>query len=88
MEVTPDVFILCSVSEYKIDAKRDKFLLLCTDGVWNVLSSQEAVEIANSAEQQEWRTAPEELARESWRRWINEEQIFADDMTVLFLKLC
>ncbi|CDI86257.1 protein phosphatase 2C, putative [Eimeria praecox] len=54
-------------AEYKIDAKRDKFLLLCTDG---------------------WRTAPEELARESWRRWISEEQIFADDMTVLFLKLC
>lgn len=35
----------------------------------------------------QWRTAPEELARESWRRWINEEQIFADDMTALFLKL-
>ncbi|CDI79160.1 protein phosphatase 2C, putative [Eimeria acervulina] len=74
-------------AEYKIDGKRDKFLLLCTDGVWNVISSQEAVEIANTAKQKEWRTAPEELARESWRRWINEEQIFADDMTALFLKL-
>ncbi|CDJ30768.1 protein phosphatase 2C, putative [Eimeria mitis] len=75
-------------AEYKVDEKRDNFLLLCTDGVWNVISSQEAVEIAHSAKQKEWRTAPEELARESWRRWINEEQIFADDMTVLFLKLC
>lgn len=40
-----------ALTEYKLDIKRDAFLLLCTDGVWNIMSSQEAVDVAYSARQ-------------------------------------
>lgn len=80
------VIAMPDVREYKLDVKRDLFLLLCTDGVWNIMSSQEAVELAHSARREGWQTAPEVLARESWRRWINQEQIFADDITALFME--
>lgn len=53
MHNTTYALVIRSLPEYKIDGKRDKFLLLCTDGVWNVISSQEAVEIANTAKQKE-----------------------------------
>ncbi|KAL8425698.1 hypothetical protein Efla_003076 [Eimeria flavescens] len=73
-------------AEYKLDVKRDLFLLLCTDGVWNTMSSQEAIELVHSAKREGRQMAPEALARESWRRWIYHEQLFADDITALLME--
>lgn len=87
LAATAGVIAVPDIKEYKLDMKRDAFLLLCTDGVWNIMSSQEAVEVAYSARQRKWQTAPEELARESWRRWMDQEQIFADDITALFMEI-
>ncbi|OEH76274.1 protein phosphatase [Cyclospora cayetanensis] len=72
------------VKEFRINPKRDAFLLVCSDGVWDVMSSQEAVDAVASAEA--WQSAPEAVACESWRRWIDRELIFADDITALCLR--
>ncbi|KAL8273878.1 hypothetical protein Esti_002201 [Eimeria stiedai] len=81
-----ETIVTVDASQYKLDAKRDAFLLLCTDGVWNIMSSQEAIELAYFARRKGGQTAPEALARESWRRWIYQEQLFADDITALFME--
>ncbi|XP_026192068.1 uncharacterized protein LOC34618185 [Cyclospora cayetanensis] len=78
------------VKEFRINPKRDAFLLVCSDGVWDVMSSQEAVDAVASAEAVSgrggWQSAPEAVACESWRRWIDRELIFADDITALCLR--
>jgi len=63
---------------------RDKFLVLGSDGLWEVLSSMEAVRLAGGL----YRTQPElvcgRLIEEAQRRWSKKGSSM-DDITVLFL---
>ena len=67
----------------------DESLVLCSDGVWEFLSSQEAVdlisqELKSSLEME----AAEKLCKTSWDRWIAEEHgVVVDDITALVAKL-
>ncbi len=64
------------------------FLLLCSDGVWEFISSQEAVKIASKFATGKAHMAAEELARVSWDRWMIEENgHVVDDITALVIHL-
>jgi serine/threonine protein phosphatase PrpC len=64
----------------------DQFILLCSDGVWEFMSSQEAVAIAARLPPRKAMQAAEEIARISWDRWIQEEGgRVVDDITAVLI---
>mmetsp|Transcript_12398 Transcript_12398/g.25191 ORF Transcript_12398/g.25191 Transcript_12398/m.25191 type:complete len:357 (-) Transcript_12398:295-1365(-) len=70
------------VSAYKVkDTWR--FMLLCSDGVWEFMSSEEAVNVVGKFSAAEAQKAAEALAAEAWTRWIQEEGNVVDDITVI-----
>jgi len=60
-----------------------RFMLLCSDGIWEFINSQEAVEIVGKFAPSEAQKAAESLASEAWNRWIQEEGNVVDDITVI-----
>lgn len=67
---------------------KHKFLLLCSDGVWEFVSPDESVNIINQFDSSKAMPAAEKLAKESWDRWIKEEGgAVVDDITVVLLYL-
>mmetsp|Transcript_39022 Transcript_39022/g.103132 ORF Transcript_39022/g.103132 Transcript_39022/m.103132 type:complete len:371 (-) Transcript_39022:41-1153(-) len=68
----------------KLEVQGDwRFLLLCSDGVWEFITSQEAVDIVAGYPPAEAQKAAEMLALEAWNRWIKEEENIVDDITVV-----
>jgi len=77
-----------SLSSHTIDPRSDKFVLLCSDGVWEFLTSDDAVQIVSQFDANEAMIAAERLASESWDRWMhymNGEVV--DDITALVVHL-
>ncbi|KAF3795713.1 putative protein phosphatase 2C 73 [Nymphaea thermarum] len=71
------------VTQWRI-TERDKFIVLATDGVWDVLSNQEAVEIVSSAEQKE--TSAKILAESAVNAWKRRRPgLCADDCSAICL---
>jgi serine/threonine protein phosphatase PrpC len=60
-----------------------RFLLLCSDGVWEFITSQEAVDLVSRYHPSDCQKGAEALASESWNRWIKEEGNVVDDITVI-----
>lgn len=67
----------------------DEFLLLCTDGVWEFISSQEGVDIiCNTQKENSPQESAEILAKESWDRWTKHMMgQVVDDITALVIIL-
>lgn len=63
------------------------FFVLCSDGVWEFISSQEAVDILAKFPRGQVQQASEALAQEAWKRWIKEEGNVVDDITVIVVYL-
>eukprot|EP00752_Nemacystus_decipiens_P018531 g16614.t1 len=61
------------------DAREAALLILATDGLWEFISDQEAVDIASRCS--EPREAVHQLTHEATNRWMKEEQV-VDDITV------
>ena len=65
---------------------QDEFLIACSDGVWEFISSQEAVE-----EIEKYRKNPAKaadgLATLAWNKWISQEEDVVDDITVVLAYL-
>jgi len=77
----PDVSVIDITSE-------DKILFLCSDGVWEFISPQEAVDLIKGHPPNMAMEAAEALAKEAWRRWIKEEEgTVVDDITVILVHL-
>mmetsp|Transcript_37581 Transcript_37581/g.79864 ORF Transcript_37581/g.79864 Transcript_37581/m.79864 type:complete len:449 (-) Transcript_37581:79-1425(-) len=73
-----------SVSSYSIAPGSDKFILLCSDGVWEFISSQEAVDAVGRFKKDEAPEAAELLAKLAWERWTQElGGEVVDDITAL-----
>jgi len=65
----------------------DKFLILASDGVWEFISNQEAVDIAVAAMSVGGPDAAvKALVEESTKRWHQEEEV-VDDITCLIVML-
>lgn len=64
-------------------SKDDRFFIACSDGVWEFISSQEAVDIVGKFSRADVQQAAEALAQEAWKRWIKEEGNVVDDITVI-----
>lgn len=74
------------VSKFSI-TKQDKFMLICSDGVWEFISSQEAIDIVSKYDPNDSVAAAEALAQEAWDLWIKEEGNVVDDITVILVYL-
>ncbi|WIA16852.1 hypothetical protein OEZ85_013785 [Tetradesmus obliquus] len=63
----------------------DKLLILASDGVWEFISSKEAVELVASCD------TPEDgcrlLVDEAHQRWLHEEEGVVDDITAVVVRL-
>ncbi|RQX73459.1 putative PP2C, partial [Toxoplasma gondii CAST] len=61
------------------------FVIIASDGVWEFISNQEAVNIVNEAMGSERKVrakaAAERLALEAFKRWVEEEGNVVDDIT-------
>jgi serine/threonine protein phosphatase PrpC len=66
----------------------DHVLLVCSDGVWEFITPNEAVQIVNEFPAAKAMVAAERLAKEAWDRWIKEEGgAVVDDITVVLVYL-
>merc|ERR1719174_435445 len=59
-----------SVSSLNIDPSIDKFLLIASDGVWEFVTSEEAVQEVACFQGNQAGAAAEHLAALSWERWM------------------
>ncbi|OII75505.1 PP2C like protein phosphatase [Cryptosporidium ubiquitum] len=75
------------INTFQIQPEKDAFILICSDGVWEFISSQEAVDIIAEGGSSDAQLSAEKLAREAWRRWIQEEGNVVDDITVQVIYL-
>mmetsp|Transcript_75827 Transcript_75827/g.142907 ORF Transcript_75827/g.142907 Transcript_75827/m.142907 type:complete len:387 (-) Transcript_75827:166-1326(-) len=75
------------VKEMDVDPL-DHILLLCSDGVWEFVTPQEAAELVAEFPAAKAMSAAEKLAKEAWDRWIREEGgAVVDDITVVLAYL-
>jgi serine/threonine protein phosphatase PrpC len=68
----------------------DAHLILCSDGVWEFIDSDEAAEMVSNhlAGGADYMTTAERLCKESWDRWIKEENgSVVDDITAIVVNL-
>jgi len=65
--------------------KNDAFIIVASDGVWEFISNQEAVDIVVSANGDPQKAA-EMLYTEADKRWRKEEEVI-DDISALVLYL-
>merc|ERR1712107_894313 len=69
-------------------AEEDVFLLLCSDGVWEFLSAQEAVDALKGYNHATGMQAAECLAKTAQAQWIkHEDGAVVDDITALIVYL-
>jgi serine/threonine protein phosphatase PrpC len=85
LSLRPYVSSQPEVFERKLDSK-DRFLVLGSDGVWDQLSSQEAVDIASRVSDPN--QAAREITNQARRRWQSEtEGLLSDDITAVVVRL-
>eukprot|EP00914_Ancora_sagittata_P012560 GHVO01024114.1.p1 GENE.GHVO01024114.1~~GHVO01024114.1.p1 ORF type:complete len:448 (+),score=78.26 GHVO01024114.1:31-1374(+) len=70
------------VSEYTIEDDVE-FFVLCSDGVWEFLSSQDVCDMVQVGGPAGVQAATEEICTESWERWLQEEETVVDDITAI-----
>lgn len=61
-----------------------KFMILASDGVWEFISSKEAVEIVGQYDTVE--EACRQLVDEAYQRWLTEEEGVVDDITAVVVR--
>uniref|UniRef100_A0A0G4FRS2 PPM-type phosphatase domain-containing protein n=1 Tax=Chromera velia CCMP2878 TaxID=1169474 RepID=A0A0G4FRS2_9ALVE len=75
------------VNEYSIEQGKDQLVLVCSDGVWEFITSQGAIDLVSKVGQRKAQKAAEALAQEAWMHWIKEEENVVDDITVQLIWL-
>lgn len=80
------------ISEYKLDVRRDKFVILASDGLWNVMSHKEVVEFVHKFRTKELKKNPlvrsskvaHALIEEALKKW-NKKCWSADNISVMIV---
>lgn len=67
-------------TEYELNPETDRFLVVATDGLWEFVDNQQAVELVD--EQVGPTDAVDVLVTEAATRWMQEEQVI-DDTTII-----
>merc|ERR1719401_132260 len=63
-------------------------LLVCSDGVWEFITPQEAVDIVKDKDTKSAMNAADKLAKQAWDRWISEEGgAVVDDISIILVYL-
>lgn len=63
-------------------------LLLCTDGVWEFIESQEAMDMVTTFGKSSGKEAVQRLAEESWNRWMKDsDNQISDDISGVLVHL-
>ena len=71
------------IREYNLSNNESKFMVLCSDGVWEFLSNEEVMEIGNQYYvQNNINGFCNELLKKSTEIWVKEEN-YMDDITIL-----
>ncbi|CBZ50621.1 putative protein phosphatase 2C [Neospora caninum Liverpool] len=81
--VTPEP----DVSDIDLLEDRDEVVIMCTDGVWEFMTPDEVVEIVSRYSIYQADEAAEELSREAWKRWLEQDGHSVDDITVQIIHL-
>jgi len=84
-EMAASVGVSCIPDVSVVKLQDIAFIMLCSDGVWEFITSQEAADIVGGFPAESVQQAAEVLGEESRRRWIEEEHDVVDDITVLCL---
>ena len=74
------------VKRYDV-SEQDAFFIMASDGVWEFISSQEAVDIVCNSIEYGCYEACEELIQVSAERWSEEEGDYRDDITAIVVRL-
>lgn len=77
---TPDLY------HRKIEPN-DEFLLICSDGVWEVVSAEDAVALIWGFKQEQVAQAAEELGKLARKGWLQRDTEMRDDITVVIAYL-
>ena len=75
------------VKQFELDAE-DQFMILASDGVWEFIYSQEAVDMVSKSlrEGNSVTQACQELIEQAAQRWAEEEGDYRDDITAVIIK--
>jgi len=86
LTAVPDVRVIDLKAER--EQGRELVLLICTDGVWEFIESQEASDMVEKYPKEKYGEAVEKLAQESWDRWMNDsDNEISDDITAIMIRL-
>ena len=81
---TIGVIVDPEINEYQL-YNEDKFLILASDGIWEFISSEEAVNIVKDFYlENDIEGALTYLYKEASKRWIMEEEVI-DDITIILV---
>ena len=71
------------IKEFSFD-ERDKFIIIASDGIWEIISSQEFINIIkNFYDKNDLKECCEYLYQESSKRWLNKEEVIDDTTLIL-----
>lgn len=65
----------------------DKYLLICSDGVWEFLSSQQVIDAIGVDSSISLQLKIEGLAKKAYDLWIENEKEVSDDITCMLINL-
>ena len=75
------------VTNHQLEADKDEFMILASDGVWEFITSQEAVDIVGKDIHKGANFACRSLIEAAADRWHQEEGDYRDDITALVIRL-
>lgn len=85
--VSQSIGVICvpQTSEIELTAE-DEFIILCSDGVWEFISDEEATRVVSTSNRDP-KEAAARLAALAWTKWITNEGNVVDDITVVVVFL-